>query len=173
MAKYEREYARIDVRLQARVRPLDEKEAEALKTELARAASVWAPMDEASLREMMNGTSPEEAILARGLLDLSDQFVRLKATIERQPQNTVQVEVIQISGGGGRFTCPAPIGEDELLEIRYTGDEIPPVKALIRVVHVHEDSLGFKYEKIHPRDKDRLIRLVYRLQRLALREAQL
>lgn len=172
MSQCQREYARIDVRLRGAIRPLDEEAVEQLRVELLTAPSVWSPGDEGSLREIVAGASAEEAVLARGILDLANQFVRLKAMIEKPPGDTTEVDVSQLSGGGGKLHCAAPLRQDDLLEIRYLGEEIPPVRAMIRIVHVHGDEFGYTYEAIHAGDKDKLIRLIYQLQRVALREAQ-
>lgn len=171
----EREFARIEVRLGALVQPLDEPRAEALRREILARQTVWAPGNETALRDMAaSGQAGPESLLAQAILELAEQIARLQAKVLGPPEPVKRATIVQLSGGGGRLTSPLPLERGERLELRLDGEEVHPIRMLIRVVHDHgADGHGFVFEAIHPRDQDRLVRLIYGLQRQGLRETHL
>ena len=172
----EREFARIDVSLNARFQVLEPDSASRLLELLERKPSVWAPSQESALRNLaISGTSDREAILAQAVLDLAGQVVTLRSRLIDATGPMQSGTILELSGGGGRLSTEPLLDLDTLLELRLPSDEdgCPPVRALVRIVHRDPKppgSYGLKFEGIHPQDQDRIIRYIYQVQRSALRE---
>ncbi len=171
-----REFARIQARVGAKIQPLDGPRAERLRQELCIGASVWAPTNDNSIRELANGGAiGPEAILAQAVLELTAQVVRLHEQLDgNAPVKTGWIS--QLSGGGGRLECDFGVDMGDQLEMRFTddeGDDIPPIRALIEIVHKvpGEESCGFRFSAIHPHDQKLLMGLIYRIQRRELRRS--
>jgi hypothetical protein len=91
--------------------------------------------------------------------------VRLRAQLADPDRELRQVDVVELSRGGGRLITPLLLRPEDRLEIRFEpiDEGMPPIRALIRVVHRYEapdPGFGFAYEAIHPHDRDRLDRLI-------------
>lgn len=171
--KPEREFARIAVAFQASILPVDE-DLDARRELILRAPSVWSPSNENALREMVAGDSGEaNSRLAQAILDLSAQLVRLQTRMEAGGRAMTDVRVIEISGGGGQIEAPLPLQVGDRLEMRFdtTDEAVPPIRALIEILHTKGEgqAFGFRFDALHPADQDRLIRWIYQLQRVALR----
>lgn len=173
-----REFARVDVRAEAQVMPVEPEELEALRVQLLRRASVWAPGDITALRMMANGSpSRESSMLARALVELSREVARLRQVSDGGDWDArgIRGALQRLSGNGGQLESPAPVQKDDLLLMRVIADDsgMPPVQCLIRVVdpHVEPGVCGFRFEAIHPEDQDRMVRHVFRVQRQELRDA--
>jgi hypothetical protein len=155
---------------------LDADQAEMVARELDARPSVWEPTNETGLRDLAIAASgSQEAMLAQAILDLSAEIVRIRARMLQPDATACTVDVVELSGGGGRMLTRLPMKADDRLEILFEpDDDLPPIRALLRIVHAYEDpghGYGFAFQSIHARDRDRLIRLIYQLQRRALREA--
>jgi hypothetical protein len=178
-AKNEREWARVQVKVRARFKVIDEQEAARLEREILARPSVWAPSGEAGLRELAGsaagGPSP---MLAQALLEISRQVVRLQARLGDSEGPMEPAEVGELSGGGGQLATPLLLHRGDRLELWFEDDDddAPPVRARASVVHEGGPSpgrFGFHFDAIHPADRDRLIRFIYQVQRRALRTAHL
>jgi len=178
MTRAERQYARIEVDFGSRLRPLDEDELESAMVGLAAAPSVWSPSGESGLRDLVGsaaGTS--EALLAQAVLDLTEQIVHLRSGLaQRDEPASYPARLLELSGGGGRLRTDLPLQSGETLELRIDDepDGPPPVRCVIEVVRPVDDTprcYGFRFHTMHPRDKDRMIRLIYSLQRMTIRRS--
>jgi hypothetical protein len=173
----DREFARIDVELRARVQPLDAVRAARLAAEAAERPSVWAPASLAALRDLAAGSAPgPSATLAQAILEIAGEVARLRARAADGPSPVQEATIVQLSGGGGRLLCAFPLAIDDLIELRLDDDDpaVPPLRVLARVVHRADDGsgVGFAFEALHPRDHDLVMRLIYGLQRRSLRARQ-
>jgi hypothetical protein len=177
--KNEREWARVQVKVRARFKVIDEQEAARLEREILARPSVWGPSGEAGLRELAGsaaaGPSP---LLAQALLEISRQVVRLQARFGDSGGPMETAEVGELSGGGGNLATPLLLRRGDRLELRFEDDDddAPPVRALASVVHEGgppPGRYGFHFDAIHSADRDRLIRFIYQVQRRALRTAHL
>ena len=161
-----REFARTSVQWPAWIKPLDLERAAALDVELRLRPSVWEPQNEESLRQLAyGGDGGREALLARAILDLTGEIVRLRAQLADPDRELRQVDVVELSRGGGRLITPLLLRPEDRLEIRFEpiDEGMPPIRALIRIVHRFEGpdpGFGFAYEAIHPHDRDRMDRLI-------------
>lgn len=168
----DREFARIDVEIAVTIRPLDEDELERSRARLGTRPSVWGPSDEGTLRDLVNRNAGDhETVLARALLEITGQVVKLRSCLVEAPEGAVEGRLIQLSGGGGRVECRLGLDLDDHFEIRFVDDDndIPPLRAVCTVVHRDQTSVGFRFEVLHRRDEDLLVRTIYGLQRRALR----
>lgn len=162
----QREFARTPVQWPAWIKPLDHEQASALDVELRLRPSVWEPQNEEGLRQLAYASSGgQEALLARAILDLTGEIVRLRAQLADPDRELRQVDVVELSRGGGRLITPLLLRPDDRLEIRFEpiAAGMPPVRALIRIVHRYEGpdpGFGFAYDAIHPHDRDRMDRLI-------------
>jgi hypothetical protein len=171
----DREFARIEVSLRARIQPLDDERAARLRAEIGERASVWTPSSLSGLRDLAAGSTPGAATtLAQSILEVAAVVARLRA--RSGDGSAVEATIVQLSGGGGRLVCDFPLAADDLIELRLDDDDpaVPPLRALVRVVHRGDDGkeIGFAFESIHPRDQDLVMRLIYGLQRRSLRARQ-
>jgi hypothetical protein len=162
-----REFSRTTVQWPAWIKPLDDEKAAALDVELRLRPSVWEPQNEETLRQLAYGSGGghNEALLARAILDLTAEIVRLRAQLADPDRELRQVDVVELSRGGGRLITPLLLRPEDRLEIRFEpiDEGMPPVRALIRIVHRFEGpdpGFGFAYEAIHPHDRDRIDRLI-------------
>ncbi len=178
MSKNRREFARIDVELHARFRSVSGDEIRDLEQQLALRPSVWAPTDESRLRDLASSTAAgTDGILAQALLDVAAEIVLLRSRVLDLGGPMDTGTITQLSGGGGQLVASALLDLGQDLELRLDDYEqgLPPIRALVKVVHRRgevPDAYGFRFEVIHARDQDRLIRFIYQLQRQAIREAQ-
>jgi hypothetical protein len=171
----DREFARIDVRIRARMQPLDDARAALLAKALLERPSVWTPTGLAVLRDLASGSAPgPSTTLAQAVLETTVEIARLASRQENGTSALHEATIVQLSGGGGRLATPFPLDVDDRIELSFDDDdpEIPPVRALARVVHRHEDSIGFSSEVLHPRDQELVVRAIYGLQRRSLRARQ-
>ena len=125
----QREFARIPVRWTARVKALDEEQATLLEQELGLRPSVWEPANEVTLRDLVvNAAGTREAVLAQAILDIASELVRLRTRLEPSDPSFCEVDVVELSGGGGRLLTRLPMNVGDLLEIRFApDDELPPL----------------------------------------------
>jgi hypothetical protein len=172
----QREFARIDVSFRATLRPLDAERAAELGEQILGRPSVWAPANEPTLRELATGGAVDApAVLAQAVLELCEQVVHLRGRLA-EPAGAAgkRATLLQLSGGGGLFVCDLALEEDDLFELRLDDGEAPPIQALGRVIHRGgpPGARGFRFEAIHPRDHELLMRVIYRVQRQALRRGR-
>jgi hypothetical protein len=172
----QREFARIEVAYRLSILPLDDASAAKLREQIATRPSVWALRDELSLREIVDRTRGTEALLAQAILDLSAQIVHLRRQLPASSGAPVWSATLrQVSGGGGMIEAEVPLDIGDLFELRFIDgdDEVPHFVALARIIDRRAAGrFGFRFEAIHPRDQEALIRLIYALQRRALRQAE-
>ena len=176
MSRDQRKYARIEAVVEARVRLVDEEQATEMKRSFGSRPSVWKLRDESTIRSLASQSGVDrQAVLAQAVLELAAQVVRLQAQIQQTDEPMHPATIVQLSGGGGQMSTPLPIKLGDKLEVHFQDDErTPPIHALVEIVHARgtPGGFGFRFEAIHPHDHDRLIRLIYQIQREALREAR-
>ncbi len=175
-AASDRRYARVETSFEARIRLVAPDELDAIERRLAAAPSVWSPSQQDELRKL-SAQSGTDAVLANALLEVTREFVKLQSRLTPHHPESVPATVVNLSGGGGRLVTPIDVSPGDLFEMRFLADAtgVPPVEALIEIVSSRGDSPpthGFRLIAIHPRDKDRLIRHTYRVQRAALRKTK-
>ena len=81
----------------------------------------------AEYRRLAAGARPEEiamyeAMLAQAILDLSNQIVLLRAKLADPDPALFAVQVLELSGGGGRLSTRLPLKVEDRLEIRFEPD---------------------------------------------------
>lgn len=173
-----REFARVEVGFSALVQPVDPARAEQLRDIIRSRPSVWAPTNESSLRDLAHtGSVGPESMLAQAVLELSAQIVRLRSRVLESEAPVLAATIQQISGGGGQLECDMALSKGDRLEVMFqdSDDGIPPIRALIEIVHNSTKAVGvgFRYDVIHPHDEKLLMRMIYQLQRQALRHQRL
>ena len=123
-------------------------------------------------------------MLARAVLELSEQVVRLRSRVFSTADSTLPATIVQLCGGGGQLTCPTSFPSGQLLELTLQDDDdgTPPVRAIVEIIHQQGvahirggvevlHGQGFRLAVIHDLDQDRLMRLIYSLQRRAIHAA--
>ncbi|ANM30512.1 hypothetical protein ABI59_14420 [Acidobacteria bacterium Mor1] len=168
----QREYARIDVQLWAKVDLLTPAKANELTERIMKRPSVWAPREESALREITLTGSGVEAILAGSLLEVSEQIVHIRTALQAQGPSS-PATLLQLSGGGGLLSTELMPELDSEIDLQLDAPEqgAPPIRCIARIVHRDPpDVYGFAFAAIHPRDQERLIRYLYTLQRRSIRE---
>jgi hypothetical protein len=171
-----REFARIPVRIAARLKILEPSEAEELRRELLENPSVWSPPGEPALRELASGSrSDETALLSQAILDLCERLQVLDHRVAGAARPMEAVRLVQLSGSGAQLHSRRRIAPGTLLELQLDddGSGVPPLRILAEVVHARGEGgsvYGVRFAAIHPIDSERLIRYVYRIQRQTLRK---
>ena len=169
-----RMYARIESVVEVRVRLVTDEQAEGMKISFAASPSVWKLTDESTIRSLAGQSGGDRsAVLAQAVLELATLVARLQARLQDTGEPMHPATIVQLSGGGGQISTPMPIKLGDKLEVHFRDDDrTPPIHALVEILHAHGHSggFGFRFEAIHPHDHDRLIRLIYQIQREALRE---
>lgn len=169
-----REFARVEVAFDALVQPLDAERANNVREIIRSRPSVWTPANESTLRDIANsGSVGPESLLAQAVLELSEQIVQLRSRVLEADAPVKAATIQQISGGGGQLECGMALTKGDRLEVLFQDGEdgIPPIRALIEIVHnsTKAQGAGFRYDAIHPHDEKILMRMIYQLQRQALR----
>lgn len=174
----EREFARFAVRLRARFRVVEnDEELETLSERLLETPSVWAPEGESELWKLADspGSGPD-GLLARAILDIARQVERLNGRLMDDAGPMSVGSVVQLSGGGIRFSTSTLLKAGDRVDLRLMDDEseAPPIRILGEVVHVEGTPpahYGLAFKTIHPVDRERLMRYIYHVQRRELRRA--
>jgi hypothetical protein len=172
-----REFARVALDLRVRFRVLDDLGADRLAERLREAPSVWAPEDEGELLKIaVRGGAGAEATLARAILGLSTQIVRLNQRVFEEAGPAEPGRLEQLSGGGGLLASGATLAPGSRLDLRLADDdpEAPPIRLLAEIVRLEPISghlHAFRIAAIHTADRERLIRYLHGVQRRALRQA--
>ena len=173
----EREFARFDVEVRVRFSIVSEESAAEVERKLLDAPSVWNVQGEGELLKLASGAgSGTEGALAGALLDIARQVGRLT---HRLLDSSGPMEVgtfTQLAENGARFATHMLLDPGALLDIRMMSDDadVPPVRLLAEVRHVQGGAparYGLCFRAIHPRDRERLIRYLYEIQRRELRRA--
>lgn len=175
--QHSREFARLDARLEARLREIGPEEAAALETRLGESPTVWALENETVLENMAAGVrSGNDAVLAESILELAKRLGQFRNR-ESDPGGPMGVAtVIQLSGGGALLETHHLLSVGARVELRLIddGSGVPPLQILAEVVHATDETpptAGLRFEAVHPLDRERLVRFLYLLQRRELRRA--
>jgi hypothetical protein len=169
-----REFARVQVRIRARCRVLDERSAPIFRDRIESFPTVWAPRSEGALRDLAtNQSSARDGWLAQAILDVADRLVRLESTIAAADTPGSEGWIVELSGGGGRLEIGAVYERGTMLLVSFQGeDDAPPLQVIAEIVHIVPQpppAYGFRFASIHEADRERLIRYLYGVQRRALR----
>ncbi len=176
--KSEREYARIDVRMNVRLRLLEsDGEAERLGEQLLEKPSVWGPPGETELWKLADSPKTgSDGLMAKALLALAAQIERLNRVTQNIDGPMEIAEIVELSCGGARLLTDVMLVRGGKILLSFMGDdpEVPPVRLVAEVRHLKsgpDGYYGLAFTAVHPADKERLTRFIYHLQRRQLRRA--
>ena len=185
-----RSFARTEVRIPVRLRPISEDEAEPLASRFAM---------EPTYRERISfdarpGAAREKSWERAALLSLHERTERLEWMLRRiadklgvdlrDSNHWIEAETVNLSGSGLGVFAPERLPEGSFVEVELNlvGDPSAEVHAVGRVVSlVHPDGdslpvgrwhLGIGFHGIHEEDREAVVRYTFRIQRAQLRDRQ-